>query len=158
MVGLTLSSCPPTIVPHIPGLLNRKHGSAETPVPDVKYPSHILVFFLPSCTSKVQPIDAGIIQAIKALFRKRHMAWILEQLNNTPLGEKPMFSCNIWQAVEWFMASLHEVGPTVMANCWIATKFCHLPRCTCWRLGSVTTIGLQPTRPLGAATLLHLLS
>lgn len=82
----------------------------------------LVIFFAPNCTSKVQPLDAGVIQAIKALYRKRHMSWILNQLNNTPRGQKPMLRCNIRQSMEWFMAALMEVTPATVVNCWVASK------------------------------------
>lgn len=43
--------------------------------------SNVLVIsFMPNITSHVQPLYAGYIQTSKAFFRKRHMAWVLEQL------------------------------------------------------------------------------
>ena len=56
----------------------------------------LVIFFQPNCTSKVQPLDAGCIQSAKAIYRKRHMSWVLDQLgdgqdNNTT----PELRCTI---------------------------------------------------------------
>eukprot|EP00873_Tetraselmis_striata_P041718 jgi/Tetstr1/461982/TSEL_007055.t1 len=67
----------------------------------------IVIFFKPNCTSKVQPLDGGIIQAIKALFRKRHMSWILEQLNEAKAeGTQVLVRCSIRQAMECMLDKL----------------------------------------------------
>lgn len=56
----------------------------------------LVIFFEPNCTSKVQPLDAGCIQSIKALYRKRHMSWILDQLNMAEdEGRIPDVRCNL---------------------------------------------------------------
>jgi hypothetical protein len=34
----------------------------------------LMIFFMPNITSQVQPLDVGVIQTAKALYRKRHMA------------------------------------------------------------------------------------
>lgn len=77
---------------------------------------------MPNCTSAVQPLDAGCIQSAKALFRKRHMSWILDELASTAPGEKPRVKCNIRQAIEWFMSALGMVSPSTIRNCWIKTQ------------------------------------
>ena len=42
----------------------------------------LVIFFQPNCTSKAQPLDACCIQSAKAIYRKRHMCWVLEQLSD----------------------------------------------------------------------------
>ena len=81
-----------------------------------------VIYFQPNCTSHVQPLDAGCIQTSKALYRKRHMAWILEQLAKTPDGARPQLRANVRQAMEWFMMALVETSPEVVKNCWVTTK------------------------------------
>ena len=81
-----------------------------------------VIFFQPNCTSHVQPLDVGCIQTSKALYRKRHMSWILEQLAKTPDGTRPQLRANVRQAMEWFMMALVETSVDVVKNCWVATK------------------------------------
>eukprot|EP00873_Tetraselmis_striata_P007508 jgi/Tetstr1/427772/TSEL_017890.t1 len=78
---------------------------------------------MPNITSHIQPLDVGCIHTAKALYRKRHMAWILDQLRNTPEGETPMLRCTIRQAIEWFVAALNkDVSDAFVRNCWVAVK------------------------------------
>lgn len=83
----------------------------------------LVIYFAPNCTSKVQPLDAGCIQTIKALFRKRHMSWVLQQLGDAKERQVPaMVKCTIRQAMEWFMFAVNQCTPEAVRNCWIATK------------------------------------
>lgn len=70
----------------------------------------------------MQPLDVGCIQTAKALFRKRHMCWVLDQLRSTPAGKTPNVKCDVRQAMEWFVAALHQVPAEAIRNCWLATK------------------------------------
>jgi len=60
----------------------------------------LVIYFEPNCTSHVQPLDAGCIQTAKAFYRKRHMSWVLQQLSESPTGERAVVKCNIRQAIE----------------------------------------------------------
>ena len=56
----------------------------------------LVVYCQPNCTSKVQPLDAGCIQSAKAMYRKRHMRWILDQLENGEgSNNAPEIRCNL---------------------------------------------------------------
>jgi len=81
----------------------------------------LVIFFEPNCTSHVQPLDAGMIQTAKALYRKRQITWVLRQIANTADGAEPQLNCNVRQAMEWFMQSLREVPTDTIKNCWIKT-------------------------------------
>jgi hypothetical protein len=69
----------------------------------------LVVYFESNCTSHVQHIDAGCIQTEKALYRKRQMSWVFEQLSVCTPGERAMVKCNIRQAFEWFLSVLHSI-------------------------------------------------
>jgi hypothetical protein len=81
----------------------------------------LVIFFEPNCTSQVQPLDAGMIQTAKALYRKRQITWVLRQIADTPIGVAPQLKCNVRQAMEWFMQALREVPAETVKNCWIKT-------------------------------------
>ena len=52
----------------------------------------------------------GCIQTAKALYRKRQMSWLLQELARCPPGQKPVLKCNnIRQAIEWFLSALHAI-------------------------------------------------
>jgi len=42
-------------------------------------------------------------------YRKRQMAWVLQELGRCPPGQKQMLKCNIRKAIEWFLSSLHAI-------------------------------------------------
>ena len=54
--------------------------------PNVKNLQNVELFFLsPNTTSKLQPLDAGIINSMKAEYRKRHvMHQLISLQNKTP--------------------------------------------------------------------------
>ena len=89
-VILLVDNCPAHLPP--PEATRWKSGHLK----GYKLSNVLVIFFEPNCTSKVQPVDAGCIQAVKALYRKRHMSWILDQLNAaTEEGNEPDIRCNI---------------------------------------------------------------
>ena len=65
---------------------------------DYKLSSVLVIYFEPSCTSHVQPLDdEGCIQTAKALYRKRQMTLILQQISQCPPAGKAQVKCNIRQ-------------------------------------------------------------
>jgi hypothetical protein len=117
-----------------PVILLSDNGPAHLPPPEAgawssgslkgyRLSNILVIFFEPNCTSQVQPLDAGCIQSAKALYRKRHMAWVLSQLNIAKeTGSRPDIRCNIRQAIEWFMAAIKAVPDYTVKNCWAACK------------------------------------
>eukprot|EP00873_Tetraselmis_striata_P010771 jgi/Tetstr1/431035/TSEL_020754.t1 len=71
---------------------------------------------MPNITSHVKPLDAWCIHTAKALYCKRPMTWILDQLHNTPEGETPMLRGTIRQAIPWFVAALKDVLDASVRN------------------------------------------
>jgi hypothetical protein len=63
----------------------------------------LVIFFEPNCTSHVQPLDAGMIQTAKALYRNRQNIWILRQIASTADGVESELKCNARQPMEWFI-------------------------------------------------------
>ena len=109
------------------------HGNLQ----GYKMSNVLLIYFEPNCTSHVQPLDedncpsicrlscglflfvcvmgyvvvdvVGCIQTAKAFYRKRQMSRELQELARCPPGQKPVLKCNIRQAIEWFLSSLHAI-------------------------------------------------
>jgi hypothetical protein len=69
-----------------------------------------------------------VIQTAKALYRKRHMAWILQQLaawektKESAPSSKPLINSTVRQAIEWFMIALGQLPKASVHNCWVACK------------------------------------
>jgi DDE superfamily endonuclease/Tc5 transposase DNA-binding domain len=68
----------------------------------------------PNTTSKLQPLDAGIIATFKKHYRRRQIAWGLDQLD---VGENP-YKVNQLQAMRWVRMVWNALNPLVIGNCW----------------------------------------
>lgn len=76
--------------------------------------SHTKVVFLqPNTTSKIQPLDAGIIANVKAMFRKQLIEHQLAQLSQG-IGVQ----VDIRMAVMWAAEAWADVTTTTIVNCW----------------------------------------
>ena len=98
-VLMILDNCPAH--PIIEGLTNTK-----------------LAFLPPNTTSKLQPMDQGIIQALKAWYRKKLLAKLILSLDS---GEE--FSVNMLDALHFISAAWNEVTPTTLRNCFRKAGF-----------------------------------
>ena len=68
----------------------------------------------PNTTSKLQPLDAGIIAAFKKHYRKKQVLWGLDQLD---VGENP-YKVHQLRAMRWITAVWNTLDQSVFANCW----------------------------------------
>ena len=75
--------------------------------------------FPPNTTSKLQPLDAGIIAAFKHHYRRKQIAWGLDQLDE---GRNP-YSIDQLQAMRWAQAAWNSLNESVFVNCWRHTGF-----------------------------------
>jgi hypothetical protein len=73
----------------------------------------------PNTTSKLQPLDAGIIASFKRHYRRKQIAWGLDQLDD---GRNP-YSINQLQAMRWTQGAWNSLEESVFANCWRRTGF-----------------------------------
>lgn len=88
-------------------------------------PSHIVtnmdlnnvrVHFLPAnTTSKLQPLDAGIIAAFKRHYRRFQL---LNALSRDESGERDIYKIDQLQAMRWVNAAWSEVSAETIDNCW----------------------------------------
>ena len=78
-----------------------------------------LVFLPPNTTSKIQPMDQGIIQSMKLKFHKRQSRKILADMDK----HKDMCSSellkliNVLDAIYWVKSSWDEVEPSTIVKC-----------------------------------------
>jgi len=81
---------------------------------------NIEILFLPkNSTTKVQPLDAGIIASFKAKYRQKYIRFLLDQIEQNPL-EQPKLQ--ILGAIRFLVKSWDEVTQQTIRNCWIKTK------------------------------------
>ena len=90
-------------------------------------PSHLklrldnikLVFLPPNTTSKIQPMDQGIIQAMKLKFHKRQSRKVLSDMekNKEICGSELLKQVNVLDAIYWVKNSWDEVEQSTIVKC-----------------------------------------
>lgn len=73
-----------------------------------------LVFFPPNMTSKVQPMDAGIIKNVKVNYRVKVVNNLIEKLENC---SHPKLMLNVLNAITYLSQAWNDVKPTTIRNC-----------------------------------------
>eukprot|EP00171_Calliarthron_tuberculosum_P004123 IDg4123t1 len=87
------------------------HGKRET-LPPLR---NVRVDFLPpNTTSKVQPLDAGIIAWIKAKYKRR---LLLRVFDNIDMGRKSIYNVDILCAMRWTDFEWNACPGSVIKNC-----------------------------------------
>ena len=77
--------------------------------------SNVKVEFLPpNTTSKIQPMDAGIIAAFKRHYRKLHLQ---NAIDRDERGETELYKVDQLTAMRWCHAAWGEVSMETIANC-----------------------------------------
>ena len=78
--------------------------------------SNVTVLFLPpNTTSRIQPMDAGIIAAFKKRYRSFHLSHAIDR---DAVGEKDIYKVDILKAMRWCRSSWSAVTASTIANCW----------------------------------------
>lgn len=78
-----------------------------------------ILFLSPNTTSKLQPLDAGIIAAFKHHYHRRQIEWGLDRLDN---GRNP-YDVTQLQAMRWVQGAWNSLDQSIFANCWRYTGF-----------------------------------
>ena len=81
--------------------------------------SNIKVVFLPAnTTSKLQPLDAGIIKNFKVLYRGALLCYVVLQLDSTELSASRITqTVDVLMAIRWIKIAWEQVKSSVIANC-----------------------------------------
>nr|XP_006817587.1 PREDICTED: tigger transposable element-derived protein 4-like [Saccoglossus kowalevskii] len=82
-----------------------------------------LVFLPPNTTSKLQPMDQGVIRNFKCFYRQRVVQRMLVNLDS---GET-LPTINVKDAIDMLHSSWHKVTDTTIANCFRKVSFVHPP-------------------------------
>ena len=85
--------------------------------------SHVLIVFLPpNTTSKVQPLDAGIIAAFKQHYRAHLLRWYLNEYEQAAQDVNlSKLMPGVRQAILWSVASMEQISDQTIRNCWRKT-------------------------------------
>lgn len=83
-----------------------------------------LVFFPPNTTSKLQPMDQGVIKNLKCHYRRRILKKIINAIdNNQPVIE----SINLRDCISELSKAWHDVNETTIKNCFSKAGFKNTP-------------------------------
>lgn len=86
--------------------------------------SNIKIIFLPkNTTSRLQPLDAGIIQSFKSKYRKRLMRHVLARINEDLLVSEIAKEIDVLQAIEWVAKAWDDVTAETIKNCFAKCGF-----------------------------------
>lgn len=77
-------------------------------------------FLPPNTTSKIQPMDAGIIMSFKRHYRNLHIRWILTRVEEG--NDIKDLKMDVLQAIQFIIRSWDELTPETIRNCWNHTK------------------------------------
>ena len=82
--------------------------------------SNVLVVYLPpNTTSKVQPLDAGIIAAFKQRYRAHLLRWYLQQYETADDSVNlAKVLPGLKQAILWSVLALEQISTQTISNCW----------------------------------------
>ena len=92
---------------------------------DVSLTNVKLQFFPANTTSKLQPLDQGIIQNMKVHYRKRLLHKVLATLNadNPPLASTVASSINVLDCCLWVAAAVKEITAATVIHCFAHAGF-----------------------------------
>jgi hypothetical protein len=78
----------------------------------------LLIFFEPNLTAWIQPLDSGIIQCLKAHYRREYCC---RALDLDEAGKEDIWGMNLLEGMRMVKASWEAVSVSTIANCW-----CHV--------------------------------
>lgn len=78
----------------------------------------VVTFLPPNTTSKIQPMDAGIIAAVKVRYRKMHMERALDAIDESI---KDIYKIDQLSAMKLVQTVWNELPAKVHSKCWIHT-------------------------------------
>jgi len=76
--------------------------------------NHVEIMFLPpNSTSRYQPLDQGIISALKVHYKKS----LCQNIVSKTLSDEPIF-ITLLMAVQWIVTAWSQVSKQTISNCW----------------------------------------
>ncbi|XP_050065566.1 tigger transposable element-derived protein 4-like [Aphis gossypii] len=83
-----------------------------------------LVFFPPNATSKLQPLDQGVIKVLKQKYRKKLVQRYLLEMESVTDEEIPKIpKINVLDAIHYVSIAWDEIKPEVIKNCFNKAYF-----------------------------------
>ena len=86
--------------------------------------NNIKLIFLPKCTtSRLQPLDAGIIRAFKCKYRKRSQKYVVSRINEAKSASEIIQDVNIAKEIPWLQVAWRVVSTETIINCFQKCEF-----------------------------------
>ena len=82
-----------------------------------KYSNIKVVFLPPNTTSKLQPLDLGVIQNFKVHYRRLLLRFVLASIDSCSSASEVAGSINILTAIRWILQAWKEVQPLTISKC-----------------------------------------
>jgi hypothetical protein len=76
-------------------------------------------FLPPNSTSKLQPLDAGIIASFKAKYRQKYIRYLLNEIEANRFNQQKL---DLIGSIRFLVKSWDEVSEQTIKNCWIHSK------------------------------------
>ena len=87
--------------------------------------SNIKIKFLPkNTTSRLQPLDAGIIRNFKVKYRKSLVKYVLSRISDGSSAVEIANSVNVLMAIRWVQRAWQDVLPSTIKRCFEKCGFC----------------------------------
>lgn len=78
-----------------------------------------ILFLPPNTTSKIQPMDAGIIYSFKRKYKLKYTKWLYDRYKNDKTDKKKI---DLKTSITYAVESWNDVSLTTIKNCWKHTK------------------------------------
>ena len=86
--------------------------------------SNIKICFLPAnTTSKLQPLDLGIIKNFKAYYRQLLLSYVISEIDDCSTASDVVQSVNILMAIWWVVLAWSEVKESTTRHLFAKTDF-----------------------------------
>ena len=86
--------------------------------------SHVQIVFLPkNTTSKLQPLDAGIIKNFKVFYRKQLLQYVLAKIKPGSKASDVISSVDLLKSIGWVMDAWRKVKKETIVNCFSKCGF-----------------------------------
>ena len=82
-----------------------------------KYDHIKIVFFPPNCTSRLQPLDLGIIQAFKLKYMKLMLTHVVSKIDDCNSATEVCKSVDLLQAIRWIAQAWESVSDSTIKKC-----------------------------------------